>query len=155
MLEALRKFFKTPAGMGVAALLVLIGLVTAFYSLKGAWNSEGANASADRMFIDAGSNPPKPFAHELSMGDVIPIRAPSGGNTGYPAEPCYWTKDGKIKTDPTWVLLNSYKGSNEPTFCPDCGRLVVGHNPRPESGSRPPPTKDEYGRSRPTPPSRR
>ena len=78
----------------------------------------------------------------------VPAKAPSGGNTGYPSEKCYWTKDGKIKTEPTYVLLNIYKNSSEPTFCPDCGRLVVSHNPAPVAGRSAPPTKGEYQKRR-------
>jgi len=74
----------------------------------------------------------------------MPVLAPSGKNTGYEAELCYWTKDGKPKETPTPVLLNIYKGIKGPTFCPDCGRLVVGHNPPAMEGAKPPPTKDEY-----------
>src|SRR5437870_13906692 len=104
MLEAIRKALRTPTGMAIGVVVVLVGLGTAIYSLKGAFTSEGASLSADRVFIDAITN--KPFEHELQMGDVIPVKAPSGGKTGYPAEACYWTKDGKVKTDPTYVLLN-------------------------------------------------
>ena len=76
---------------------------------------------------------------------TMPVLSPfSGKNTGYPAELCYWTKDGSIKTDPTPVLLNTYIGDNSPTFCPDCGRLVVGHNPRAVAGAHAPPTKQEW-----------
>ena len=147
MLEAIRKFLKTPAGLGVAVVLALACLGAAYYSVRGAFSSEGAAISADRMFIDAATG--KPFRHELTMGEPIPVKAPGGGNTGYPAEACYWTKDGKIKTEPTWVFVaGPWKGTSEPTFCPDCGRLVVGHNPKPESGAKPPPTKAEYGTGR-------
>jgi len=145
MFEAIRKFFRSSAGMGVAVVLLLAGLVTAYYTVRGAFGSEGAAMSADRMFMDATTN--KPFRHELSESEPIPVKAPSGGRTGFPAEACYWTKDGKPKTEPTFVLINMWKGSKEPTFCPDCGRLVVGHNPPATPGTKPPPTKDEYEKS--------
>jgi hypothetical protein len=45
------------------------------------------------------------------------------------------------------VLINQWKNSTEPTFCPDCGRLVVGHNPPAVAGSTPPPTKEEYAKN--------
>jgi hypothetical protein len=81
----------------------------------------------------------------LKVGDQIPVKSPhSGKSTGYPAELCYWTKDGVIKSEPTAVLLRSHLGERSPTFCPDCGRLVVGHNPRPSQGDKPPPTQAEY-----------
>jgi hypothetical protein len=142
MLEAIRKFFRTKAGMGVAAVLVLLGLGVVVVTVKGVMTNEGADLSAHRMFMDAKTGLPYPF--EIDLKTPIPAPAPSGGNTGYPGEACYWTKDGKPKAEPTWVLLNKYKGSNEPTFCPDCGRLVVGHNPPAAQGAKPPPTKQEY-----------
>jgi hypothetical protein len=64
-------------------------------------------------------------------------------NTGYPAEACYWTADGGTKTEPTWVLMNAVLGKPGPTFCPDCGRLVVARNPMPGPGVKPPPTQQE------------
>ena len=150
MLEAMRKFFRSRAGVAIATGLVIIGLAGVIVTIKGVFSSEGSKLSADRMFIDASTG--KAFEHELTMGEPIPVKAPSGGSTGYPAEACYWTKDGRTKTEPTWVLIGIWKGSTEPTFCPDCGRLVVGHNPAPSSGGKPPPTKDEYmkGRHGPT-----
>lgn len=70
------------------------------------------------------------------------FRTPKGGRAPYenpktgratlvPAEPCYWTKDGKAKLTPTWVLLNEYSGKEGTTLCPDCGRRVVSLNPSP------------------------
>src|SRR5262249_48654090 len=115
MLEAIRKFLKTPVGT-IVAVVVLLGCVGVAYStMRGVFTSEGAALSADRMIIDASTN--KPFRHELSMGEPIPVKAPSGGKTGYPGEACYWTKDGQIKAEPTWVLVGIWKGSTEPTFC--------------------------------------
>ena len=61
-----------------------------------------------------------------------PLKNPKTGRmTLYPAEACYWNKDGTARLSPTYVLLNSYVGKGGPTICPDCGRIVVGHNPRP------------------------
>ncbi len=90
----------------------------------------------------------KTFQHQDKQGEIYPILSPySGKNTGVPAEPCFWTADGGAKKEPTWVLLNSLAGKPEPTFCPDCGRLVVGHNPRPRPGAKPPPKREEYDAS--------
>jgi hypothetical protein len=133
--------------MGVAAVLVVVSLVFAVQTLRGFVISEATDESANRMFIDATTD--KPFKVRLSVGDPMPVKAPSGGYTGWPSESCYWTKDGKTKKEPTYVLLNLYKKkTNEPTFCPDCGRLVVGHNPYPSEGRSPPPTKEEYEKRR-------
>jgi hypothetical protein len=144
MIEKLRQFLQSGAGKGVAVGVVAIGLIMAFMSLRGVMTSEAEQASANRMFIDAETG--KPFRFTLDVDTKIPTRAPSGKDSGYPAEACFWTKDGKTKTEPTWVLINMWKGSSEPTFCPDCDRLVVGHNPQPAAGVSPPPTKEEYSK---------
>ena len=87
----------------------------------------------------------KSFELSVDANTRVPVRSPySGKNTGYPAEFCYWTKEGKLKKDPTFVLLNSYQGIKDPTFCPDCGRLVVAQNPPGIPGDMAPPTKTEY-----------
>ena len=49
-----------------------------------------------------------------------------------------------LKPEPTWVLVNEFVGRPGPTFCPDCGRLVVGHNPAPGEGVKAPPKQAEY-----------
>ena len=98
----------------------------------------------DRIYICSETG--KSFHVSLSDldGKTVPIYSPySHKNTGYPAELCYWNADGTPKKDPTPVLLNSDIGKPEPTFCPDCGRLVVGHNPMPVPGRQPPPTQAE------------
>jgi len=65
-------------------------------------------------------------------GHRTPFENPkTGRKTLYPAELCYWTKDGKAKLEPTYVLIGLYMGKEEPNTCPDCGRRVVGHNPPP------------------------
>jgi len=48
------------------------------------------------------------------------------------------------------VLLNEATGKPGPTFCPDCGRFVVPHNPSPQMSPKPPPTKQEYEANPPT-----
>jgi hypothetical protein len=145
MIERLREFLKGGAGKAAAVVVVLAGLLAAIWSARGVMTSEAEELSANRMFVDAETG--KPFRYDLSGSSAeIPAPAPSGKKTGYPAESCYWTKDGKPKPEPTYVLLNMWKGSSEPTFCPDCGRLVVGHNPPATEGGKPPPTKDEYAK---------
>lgn len=143
-MEALRQFFKTPAGRVVAIALVVCALGVMFYSIREVFGGNPASAtSRERQFICAQTR--KSFVYELERGDVIPVKSPySGANTGYPAELCFWTADGTVKTKPTLVLLNQYAGSAGPTFCPDCKRLVVGHNPPPEPGGTPPPTEEQH-----------
>lgn len=55
----------------------------------------------------------------------------TGEKTLVQGEACFWTKDGKAKLEPTYVLLNEMAGKSGPTICPDCGRTVVAHNPLP------------------------
>lgn len=92
----------------------------------------------------------KEFTASIDDGESYPRTSPyTGKKTGYPAEACYWTRDGKIKSTPTYVLVNSYLDKPGPTFCPDCGRLVVARNPRPQA-DRVPPTEAEYKNRKPT-----
>jgi hypothetical protein len=142
-MEGVRKFLESSTGKMVAVGLIVLALIIMWVSVRASFGpSSAGKASVDRLFIDAKTG--KTFEYTLKKGDVAPILAPSGDKTGYPAELCYWTADGGTRKDPVPVLLNIYKGDNSPTFCPDCGRLVVGHNPRPEEGRKPPPKKDEY-----------
>ncbi len=68
----------------------------------------------------------------ITDGGAQPWTNPKTGKKSlYMAEKCFWTKDGKAKTKPTFVLLNNYAGKPGDTICPDCGRKVVGHNPMP------------------------
>ncbi len=68
----------------------------------------------------------------LPTGAPIPYEHPrTGASTLYPAEKCFWTADGKATLEPTYVLLNEFRGQSGPTTCPDCGRRVVAHNPMP------------------------
>jgi len=141
-MPGVREFFDTTAGKATAGVVILVGIVVAIYSARKSFSNEMASMSRERLFVDSVTG--KGFEHTVGSGDRIPLKAPSGGNTGYPAELCYWTKDGKTKTDPTPVLLNSWVGKPGATFCPDCGRLVVPHNPAPAPGAKPPPTQAEY-----------
>src|SRR5262245_45729421 len=141
-MNGLREFFNTTAGKVTGIVVGLAALAFCFFMFKGYFGqNEAARMASDRMFVDSATG--KPFEHTLKAGDKIPLAAPSGGNTGYPAELCYWTTDGKIKDDPTAVLVNGWVGKPGPTFCPDCGRLVVMHNP-PRVAGKPPATKAEY-----------
>ncbi|HEY7086623.1 MAG TPA: DUF1206 domain-containing protein [Tepidisphaeraceae bacterium] len=139
----LRQFLQTSGGqvLLIGGLIIALGLAV-YAVVSNLGPGEAGKISRDRMYIDAATG--KPYEHTLKPGDSVPTDAPSGGKTGYPAELCYWTKDGKIKQDPTPVLVNARMGKPGPTFCPDCGRLVVMHNPPPLEGNKPPPTKEEY-----------
>jgi hypothetical protein len=142
MIEQLRLFLSSVVGK-ITATIVSIGLLAiAVYSVKAFFKGDTPDSAFTRMYIDTETG--KAFAHVSQIGETLPVLAPSGKNTGMPAEACFWTKDGQTKTEPTWVLLNSEKGEPEPTFCPDCGRLVVGHNPQPVAGRSPPPTREDW-----------
>jgi hypothetical protein len=139
-----REFFRKPAGQVTAGLLTALAIVAVIWSYRSNFGqSEAAALSRDRTFICAQTE--RSFRYQVQPGDTIPVRSPhSGEQTGYPAEACYWTADGQAKPEPTLVLLNEYVGRNEPTFCPDCGRLVVMMNPTPSVMRNPPPTQEQY-----------
>lgn len=141
-MAGLREFLNGPAGKGIAIGVVVIGLGAAIFSLKTSTDTPDVAAANERYFVDAKTG--KSFKVDLKTGMNIPLKAPSGGATGYPAELCYWTADGKPKRDPTPVLLNTWLGKPGPTFCPECKRLVVGHNPQPGAGVKVPPMEAEY-----------
>lgn len=136
----MREFFNSPKGKAVVVAIFVIGLGALFFSLRS--GETAASLSGRRMFVD--STNLQAFPHDLVLGEKVPVKAPSGGNTGYPAELCYWTADGKPKSTPDYVLLNEWIGKKGPTFCPVCHRLVVGHNPPAAAGQTPPPTEQEY-----------
>jgi hypothetical protein len=144
MAVGVREFLKTSVGKNVAIAAAIIGLGVCVWSIASNFGDDEATAlSKGRVFICAETK--ETYNVELSAGMKIPYDSPySGKPTGFPAEMCYWTKDGKIKQDPTPVLINGYVNQPEPTFCPDCGRIVTVRNPFPEPGSRPPPTQAEW-----------
>jgi hypothetical protein len=147
-MAGLREFLNGPAGKGAAIGLVAVGLGVAFFVLKGSFGSDELHDfAATRTFVDPESG--KSFERVMSAGDTVPVESPfTGKKTGLPAERCYWTADGKIKDKPNGVLLNMAVGKQGATFCPECGRLVVPWNPKPNPGDPPPPTKDEYEKNR-------
>jgi hypothetical protein len=147
MIEALRRFFETRAGMAIAGVLVLLSVIIGIGAIRGVLTSEAEDMSSARMFVDAQTQ--KPYRQDLELGMTIPAKAPSGGNTGYPSEACWWTKDGQKRSEPYYVILNTYLGKPEPTFCLDCGRLVARHNPTPAESPKAPPTKEEYNKRSP------
>ncbi len=133
---------KNPRQLAILGLCLLAaGYVV--WLVAGRSGGSAPDAAYYRMYVCVQTD--KPFRHRVQVGDTCPILSPfSGKETGYPAEACYWTADGTLKKDPDWVVLNDLQGKHGPTFCPVCGRLVVGHNPDPPPGSRPPPTREQY-----------
>jgi len=142
-MNSLRRWLEGRVGklatvVGTVLALGVAGFAVSSF-LKGG-TPDGAHYS---MYICTETG--KSFRHKNVLGETHPIHSPhSGRNTGVLAEPCYWTADGATRPEPTWVLLDESAGKPGPTFCPDCGRLVVGHNPPPRPGGKPPPTRQEY-----------
>ena len=143
-LVLMREFLRGRAGVVVGAALLVLAAVVLFSVLKSP-SGEPGFMSGEVVFVDATTG--KGFNHDLVKGETVPVIAPSGQKSGYPAELCYWTTSGDIRKDPYPVLLNMTVGKPGPTFCPDCGRLVVARNPVATVGMKPPPTKDEYEKS--------
>jgi hypothetical protein len=143
-LVRLRDILRGGAGRWSGLAFAAAAIVALAFVLHRTFGDSEAVASAkDRVFICAETG--KSFRHEIRAGEAVPVRSPhSGRDTGYLAELCYWTPDGRAKDEPTAVLLNTYVGRGGATFCPECKRLVVGHNPRPEPGAKPPPLEGEY-----------
>jgi hypothetical protein len=139
----LKQMLATPGGKIAAIAASLFAVGFAVYTVASFMKGDMPSTAFYTTYVCSETG--KSFRHKNEMGDTIPIYSPySGKNTAYPGEACYWNPDGSTKSEPTWVLLNEAVGKNEPTFCPDCGRLVVGHNPRPVAGGKPPPTRGEY-----------
>jgi hypothetical protein len=144
-MAGMREFLNSNGGKIAATALLILAIALAVFMFRSSFGAPSDIAAAnDRVFIDATTG--KPFSRELKPGMAVPIEAPSGKKTGYPAEMCWWTKDGKVRKEPYPVLLNTWVGKPEPTFCPDCGRLVVPHNPSPGGGGNltPPPIKQDF-----------
>lgn len=139
----MKEFFQTPLGRACGVVLLIVGVSLAVWSIIANFSaSDGEKMSSDRTFVCAETL--KGFKHTPAIGEKVPVYSPfSQRNTGYPAELCYWTKDGKIKEEPTAVLMNAVRKMDGPTYCPDCGRLVVPYNPKPNPGDKAPPTKSE------------
>ncbi len=148
----MRDFLNSDKGRYVAIAAGALGGLLFVWVMIGWFQDTPASRSTDRIFIDAKTG--QQFGYVITKGETIPVPSPhSGGErVGYEAEPCYWTADGKVKQDPTWVLVKQkVEGSAGPTFCQDCGRLVRALNPIPVPGATPPPTEAEFKPARPAP----
>lgn len=143
MNERLKEYMDSVAGKVTAGILIVACVAMVYWSARSSFGSSAGRMASDRVFVCAKTG--KSFSHTLAKGEKLPIYSKySGENTAYPAEMCTWNADGSIRKEGVPVLLNQYKGNAEPTFCPDCGRLVVGHNPAADPSRKPPPTKAEF-----------
>lgn len=111
-----------------AAVLVLVVLVLRATLLA---PPDAGDISRHRTVVDLKTGEViKDFA--IPENSTMPWTNPkTGEKTLIQGEACFWTKDGKAKLEPTYVLLNEMIGKTGPTICPDCGRTVVPHNPLP------------------------
>jgi hypothetical protein len=133
---------KGSAGPVIAFAIVIAAAVGLYFSVfKGDAQSELVDLNRYRWYVDEDG---KAFVHELKIGESSVVTSPTG-KKAFTAELCYWTKDGKVKEEPTPVLLNEYVNKPGPTYCPDCDRLVVGRNPSPQGDPtvKTPPTRAE------------
>jgi len=138
-------WFKTdPLRKTGSLILLMVAALAIIYGIRST-KSEAIDRTHYRLFMDSETG--KTFTAEMKIGMTIPVISPDTGRaTGYEPEECFWNADGTTKTTPTYVILNSALGKPGPTFCPDCGRLVVPNNPPPVPGQQPPPTREEYER---------
>lgn len=125
---------RLAGGWGIALALVLLS-TAAILTYRSFYTYEQEPLDPPPiMYVCAETR--KTFQHTLQVGEKNPIESPfTKKRTGFPAEKCYWTKDGKQKLIPTYILLNDFIGVDEPTICPDCGRIVTNHNPAPPLGT--------------------
>jgi hypothetical protein len=146
-MEGVRGFMQSPVGKGFSIVVSIAALLLGIYVVRAAIQGDTPGDPNNATYVCSETG--KAFKHRNVVGEDVPVLSPyTGRNTGYPGEPCYWTASGQPKDEPTWVLLNETVGKSGPTFCPDCGRLVVAHNPAPEPGMKPPPTQQEYAARR-------
>jgi len=123
---------RKPRGVvaGCAAVVIVAAGVFAALKLFGQAGDPG-DASRRRVAIDSITG--EVFEnHRIRDEDSQPWKHPrTGERTLYAAERCFWMRDGGVKAEPSYVLLNGYAGKEGPTLCPDCGRVVTARNPLP------------------------
>ncbi len=128
--QADKKGGPLSGALGLFVFVALLG-TAGFLSYRTLTSAEpAAPRSIDRDFLCSETG--KHFRYALQVGESWPVSSPySMKHTGYPAERCYWTRAGKRKLEPTYVILNEMLNKPGDTICPDCGRIVIGHNPEP------------------------
>ncbi len=132
--QALSKDLPAKPRANRSATYVYILSVLLFFAAVVGWQYRElflfAPSANSRVYICAETG--RTFVREVEAGETEPVESPfSGKKTAWIAESCYWSRNGSAKVAPSYVLLNERIGRPGPTICPDCGRIVVGHNPRP------------------------
>jgi hypothetical protein len=123
-----RSAFYSPRNLAV--LVVLAGAIGLVYAIhRGSQRPTLERDMGRLLYIDEQG---RTFVGRLpGVGEAAEIVSPFKSRA-YPAELCYWKSDGGTKSEPTVVLLRQYvEGRDTPTYCPDCGRLVIPGNPVP------------------------
>lgn len=118
-------------GLGIIVFVALFGAAgyLTYKTLTTAPIPDAVPTVATFMCIES----KKTFDYAMKDGEHWPVISPfTNKKTGYPVEKCYWTKDGKRKETPDYVVLNETLGKSGDTICPVCGRIVLGHNPVPD-----------------------
>jgi hypothetical protein len=114
--------------IGLSTVLIVLSLLLVLRSVGG---TTMGDLSRSRVVVDSVTGEVFP-EFRIKEGSTFPWKNPkTGENTLYPAEPCFWTADGKAKLEPTYVFVKAYAGAKSKTVCPDCGREVRQHNPNP------------------------
>lgn len=121
---------KVFAGLGAA----LLSLGVLAYVVWSSYNSV-ANTAIRSAFLTTmkDSETGEVFKQiDIRQERSIPFSNPkTGKRTLFPAEECYWTKDGKAKLEPDYVILNERMGKPGRTTCHVCGRTVTRGNAMP------------------------
>jgi len=119
---------KIKVAVSVVALVVAVALVV--FQLSGRQPDIGDLASSAPAIC---SETGEVFERFVAPREAQPWTNPkTDKRTLWPAERCFYTKDGKVKSKPTFVFLKAWLGEKGETICPDCGRRVVLRNPAPK-----------------------
>ncbi|MBL8876596.1 MAG: hypothetical protein JNM86_12445 [Phycisphaerae bacterium] len=122
---------KLVLALGVVGIAIAV-LGFAVYSTYRSFRDDPRRMAFYALVADSVSGEVIPQFPLPADGKGYPAVNPKTGNrTIFPAEACYWTKDGKAKLDPNYVILNTWLGKKGPTRCPECGKTVVRGNPMP------------------------
>lgn len=115
----------------IAVLFSVLVLAWVTISAVSSWRNSPEVQSRTMTVVDIDTHEVIP-EYVAGRGKSVPFtNSKTGKATLYPAEACYWTKDGKAKFPPTFVVLEERMGKPGPTRCPDCGRVVKLYNPPP------------------------